>query len=204
MPDRKKRPFSAEIARITEQLGDSTESSGRHRLDAEETTEEFMNSLRDLRARTGTSFGDIARCSSLPRSTAHAMVKPGAPLPARREQVEQFVLACGQSAEVAALWVQRWGRLRSQALQQLKPRMKVTLSRSTPLDPLAVTLVAAEPDPDNPAPAPPGAGTATADPPTGPDLPHTRRWQLRIMLLVYTLLVVSITVAITLGVLWAR
>lgn len=212
MPEQNKRPGPAGAAGATEQGGDSPGSSGRHRPDAEETIDEFVNSLRELRAQSGTSFGDIARRSPLPRSTAHAMVKAGAQLPARREQVEQFVLACGQSAEVAALWVQRWGRLRSQALQLQHPgaRTRLTLSRTTPLDPLAVTVVApqAAPDttnPDTTSQAPPRPRPVTNRPPTDPEQPRTGRWRPAVMLLVYTLLVVSITVAATLVVLlWVR
>lgn len=215
MPEQNKRPGPAGAAGATEQGGDSPGSSGRQRPDADETIDEFVNSLRELRAQTGTSFGDIARHGPLPRSTAHAMVKPGAQLPARREQVEQFVLACGQSTEMAALWVQRWGRLRSQALQHPGARTKLTLSRTTPLDPLAVTVVApqAAPDttnpdtasPDTASPPPPRPRPGTNRPPTGPEQPRTGRWRPAVVLLVYTLLVVSITVAATLVVmLWVR
>lgn len=196
MSNRNKRPFSTEIARILAGYDDSTDSSGRHRLDAEETAEDFINSLRDLRARSGTSFGDISRRSKLPRSTAHAMVKPDASLPARPEQVEQFVLACGQSAEVALLWVKRWGRLRSQALQEPKPRTRVTLSRSTPLDPLAVTEVVPAVDQDDTGPVPPRTPPAPGEPPADPGSRRTRWWRLPIMLLVYTLFVVSLTVTV--------
>jgi hypothetical protein len=195
MSDRNKRPPSADPARDTPWAGDLPTPYGRHRLDTEETAEEFLNSLRELRVSTGTSYSAIARHSKLPRSTAHAMVGAGASLPARPEQVEQFVLGCGQSPEVAASWVLRWRRLRSQAWRQSprKPRTKVEISRSTPLEPFEVTLISPnDSDRTSPRPDQPVAG---CEPPADPDINHTYRW---LALLVYTLLVVTFSVIMTL------
>lgn len=140
-----------------------------------ETVEEFINGLRELRARSGVSFADIARRGDMPRSTAHVIVSRDQ-LPARAEQVQQFVLGCGESPEVAEAWVRLWRQLRARTWQQRDETIPPTAAE--PSGSAAVVSPA-----DMPEPAEVNALIGT---------------RALMALMIYTLLVVALSVSVTL------
>ncbi len=74
---------------------------------------EFVAQLRALKVRSRMSFTAIAEASEMriPKSTGHWMLRPGN-FPARRDQVRDFVAACGAGEREIRLWLTAYEKVR--------------------------------------------------------------------------------------------
>jgi len=125
-------PDSAQGQQVTRQALDDVDARGLldEALEARDPVV-FCAQLDKLRSLRNKSFADIAKDSKgmLARSTAHRMV---CRLPARHEQVEEFVRACGVHDQLeVGDWVRAYSRAASEQRVQATVR-KTAARRSVP------------------------------------------------------------------------
>ena len=83
------------------------------------TPVEFRQLLDHIRISAGLTPSQIAIKTTIPRSQAYNMVAANrATLPSKREQVRQFVEACGLSPVQVGLVMTLWSKLDQQAREQ--------------------------------------------------------------------------------------
>ncbi|MFE4974136.1 helix-turn-helix domain-containing protein [Kitasatospora sp. NPDC056651] len=122
-------------------------------------TEEFAATLRELKERSGRSYGALATRLHVSTSTLHRYCN-GAAVPAEYAPVERLARACGASAEELVELHRRW-------ILADAARRRETSSANTPAAPAAVPVTAQATAEPAPGPTP---GLVPAPRSTGPVL----------------------------------